>query len=70
MISDPDIAEKNLRLLSWINFMSGFAFLIPVITLLYTYMGLSIPQIILITNASSLVVWLFEIPTSVFADTT
>jgi len=66
---DIKFFKKNLNLQSWINFLSGMTFLIPVITLLYTYVGLSIPQIILIANVGSLVVFLFELPTSVFADT-
>jgi hypothetical protein len=63
------IARKNINLQAWINFLSGMTFLIPVITLLYTYVGLSIFQIILIANVGSFVVFLLELPTSVFADT-
>lgn len=63
------IARKNIHLQAWINFLSGMTFLIPVITLLYTYVGLSIFQIILIANVGSFVVFLLELPTSVFADT-
>lgn len=66
---DKKIVERNIRLQSWINFLSWMTFLVPVITLLYTYIGLSIFQIILIANIWSLVVWIFELPTSVFADT-
>ncbi len=66
---DKKIVEKNIKLQSWINFLSWMTFLVPVITLLYTYVWLSIFQIILIANIWSLVVWIFELPTSVFADT-
>ena len=63
------LIRKNLNLQSRINFLSGMTFLAPVITLLYTYVGLSIPQIVIISSVWSLVVFLFELPTSVFADT-
>ena len=65
---DINFIKKNLNLQAWINFLSGFTFLLPVITLLYTYVGLSIPQIILIANVWSIVVFLFDLPTSIFAD--
>lgn len=63
-----NIAHRNITLHTWINFISGITFLTPVVTLLYKYSGLGIPEIILITNASTLCIWLFELPTSVFAD--
>jgi len=66
---DKKTVEKNIKLQSWINFLSWMTFLVPVITLLYTYVWLSIFQIILIANIWSLVVRIFELPTSVFADT-
>ncbi len=62
-------ARKNILLQSRINFLSGVVFLIPLITLFYKYTGLSLGQIIIITNVSTLAVWLFELPTSVWADT-
>jgi MFS family permease len=64
------LARRNLKLQSWINFLSGVVFLVPIITVFYKYVGLSIAQIIIISNISTLAVALFELPTSVFADTT
>lgn len=64
------LAKRNLKLQSWINFLSGVVFLVPIITVFYKYVGLSIPQIILISNISTFAIWIFELPTSVFADTT
>jgi hypothetical protein len=66
---DKKTAERNIELQTWINFLSGVVFLIPVITLFYQYTGLSLVDIILIANVSTLTVWIFELPTSVFADT-
>lgn len=66
---DKKTAERNIKLQTWINFLSGVVFLIPVITLFYKYTGLSLVDIILIANVSTLTVWIFELPTSVFADT-
>lgn len=66
---DKKTAERNIILQTWINFLSGIVFLIPVITLYYQYTGLSLVDIILIANVSTLTVWIFELPTSVFADT-
>ncbi|OQB42394.1 MAG: Major Facilitator Superfamily protein [candidate division CPR1 bacterium ADurb.Bin160] len=63
------IAERNIKLQARINFLSGMVFLVPIITLLYQYTGLSIVEIILISNVSTIAVRLFELPTSVFADT-
>lgn len=62
-------AEKNITIQTWINFLSGIVFLVPIITLFYQYAGLSLVNIILISNVSTITVWLFELPTSVFADT-
>ena len=64
------IARRNLKLQSWINFLSGVVFLVPIITVFYRYVGLSIPQIIIISNISTFAIWIFELPPSVFADTT
>lgn len=65
----PIHARRNILLQSRINFLSGVVFLVPLITLFYKYVGLSLAQIIIITNVSTLAVWLFELPTSVWADT-
>lgn len=62
-------ARRNILLQSRINFLSGVVFLVPLITLFYKYVGLSLAQIIIITNISTLAIWLFELPTSVWADT-
>ena len=64
------IAKKNITIHGWINFVSGIVFLIPIITLFYKYTGLSIVEIIVISNVATLCIWLFELPTSVLADTT
>jgi MFS family permease len=63
------IALKSIRYQSWINFFAGAVFLVPIITLFYKYTGLGLFEIIIVANVSSFCVWLFEIPTSVFADT-
>lgn len=65
----PTHARRNILLQSRINFLSGVVFLVPLITLFYKYVWLSLAQIIIITNVSTLAVWLFELPTSVWADT-
>lgn len=61
-------ARKNIDLQKWENFISGFVFLIPVITLLYQYTGLSIFEITLIANASNFCIAFFDFPTSILAD--
>lgn len=66
----PLQARRNLRRYRWINFLAGLAFLSPVVQLFYTHMGLSLYQIILLSNIGTLCVWLLELPTSVLADTT
>lgn len=63
------IAEKNIRIQGWINFLAGVTFLIPIITIFYTHTGLSLYQIVLISNVSTFFVFLLELPTSVLADT-
>lgn len=63
------IAKQNIRYQRLINFFAGAVFLVPIITLFYKYTGLGLFEIIIVANVSSLCVWLFEIPTSVFADT-
>ncbi|MDP7476825.1 MAG: hypothetical protein QF442_00080 [Candidatus Peribacteraceae bacterium] len=63
------IAGHNLRIQSWINFLSGATFLVPVITLFYKHTGLSLYEIVIISNVATFAIWLLEIPTSVFADT-
>lgn len=61
-------AEKNVRLQKIINMLAGFVFLTPVITLLYKYTGLGLLEITLIANVATFCTWLFELPTSIFAD--
>ncbi len=63
------VALKNIKYQTWINFFAGAVFLVPIITLFYKYTGLGLFEIIIVANVSSFCVWLFEIPTSVFADT-
>ena len=62
-------AKRNITLQGYINFLAGVVFLIPLITLFYQYTGLSLMQIIIISNVASLAVRVFELPTSVRADT-
>ncbi len=68
MIS-KQIATKNIKLQTWINFLSGVLFLLPVFGALQQIIGLSILEMVIIANVGSIVVWVFELPTSVFADT-
>ena len=63
------IATRNIRIQGWINFLSGVTFLLPIITIMYEYTGLSLPEIILISNVSTLLIFVLELPTSVLADT-
>ena len=63
-------AKRNIKLQTWINFLSGVVFLLPIISIYYKYTGLSIAQIVIISNVNTFAIWLFELPTSVFADTT
>ncbi len=69
MPTAKQISERNIKLHAWMNFLSWVAFLWPVIWALKYSVWLSIPQIVLIYNIWTIVVWLFEIPTSVIADT-
>ncbi len=64
------IAKRNIKLQGWINFISGTVFLIPIVSIFYKFTGLSLFEIIVISNISTFAIWLFELPTSVFADTT
>lgn len=64
------IAKQNIKIHGWINFLAGVVFLVPVISLFYKYTGLSIFEIILISNIVTFSIWIFELPTSVLADTT
>lgn len=64
-----DIATRNMRIHGLINLISGIVFLIPIITLFYKYTGLNLAQIILISNITTFSMFLFELPTSVRADT-
>ncbi len=63
-------AIKNIKLQKRINLISWIVFLTPVATLLYTHVWLWIFEIVLVSNIATISVWLLEIPTSVFADTT
>ena len=47
---DIKTAERNIKLKNWIHLFMGIAFLTPVITLLYKYTGLSLAEIILVSN--------------------
>lgn len=69
MIS-PQQARRNITIHKWINFLSGVSFLMPVISMLYTYSGLHLWEIVILSNISTILIWLLELPTSVLADTT
>ena len=62
-------AKKNIRIHWLINLISWITFLVPIITLFYKYTGLSTFEIILISNIFTFLMWFFELPTSVLADT-
>ena len=68
MIDQKD-AAKNMKIHWLINLISGIVFLIPIISLFYKYTWLSLTQIILISNVTTFCMFLFELPTSVWADT-
>ncbi|MCX6824278.1 MAG: MFS transporter [candidate division SR1 bacterium] len=62
-------AKRNIKITQWVNFFAGITFLVPIIEIFYTYTGLSIMEIVIVSNVFTLVTWIFEIPTSAFADT-
>ncbi len=68
MIS-KQIALRNIKIQTWINFFSGIFFLLPVLWAFKQIIGLSIMEMVIIVNVCTFVVWIFELPTSVFADT-
>lgn len=63
-----ELAKRNIKIHSRINLVSWITFLVPVVTLFYTYTGLSIAEIILISNVTTFCIRIFELPTSVWAD--
>ena len=62
-------AQKNLKIYGRISFISWVAFLIPIISIFYKYTWLSTAEIVLMSNIFTFCMWIFELPTSVFADT-
>lgn len=62
-------AEKNLRINTRISFISWVSFLIPIISIFYKYTWLSTSEIVLMSNIFTFWMWIFELPTSVLADT-
>ena len=62
-------ATRNIKIHWWINLISGITFLVPIISIFYKYTGLSTFEIILISNIFTFWMWIFELPTSVLADT-
>ena len=68
-MNKQELAQRNLHIQSWVNFLSGATFLVPIITLFYTHTGLSLWEIVIISNVATFAIWLLEIPTSVLADT-
>ena len=65
---EQQTVEKNISLYGCINFLAGVTFLTPIITALYQHVGLSIGEIVVISNIATLAIWIFELPTSVVAD--
>lgn len=63
------IAKRNITITKRTSFLAWVTFLVPIIEIFYAHTWLSLFQIILISNVFTLVTWIFEIPTSVFADT-
>ena len=62
-------ATKNIKQYWLINLISGITFLVPIISIFYKYTGLSTFEIVLISNIFTFWIWIFELPTSVLADT-
>jgi MFS family permease len=62
-------AQKNLKIYGRISFFSWVSFLIPIISIFYKYTWLSTAEIVLMSNIFTLWMWIFELPTSVLADT-
>lgn len=69
MVQMERIAKRNIKITQWVNFLSWVTFLIPIIEIFYRYTWLSVMEIIIVSNVFTLVSWIFEIPTSVLADT-
>lgn len=65
-----NIAKQNIKIQWRINFLAGVVFLVPIISIFYKYTGLSLFEIILISNVFTFSIRIFELPTSVLADTT
>jgi len=63
------IAKRNIKITQWVNLFAWITFLVPIIEVFYTYTWLSIMEIVIVSNVFTLATWIFEIPTSVFADT-
>ena len=62
-------ARSNIKLYGLINIISWITFLVPIISIFYKYTGLSTFEIVLISNIFTFWIWIFELPTSVLADT-
>ena len=62
-------ATKNIKQYWLISLISGITFLVPIISIFYKYTGLSTFEIVLISNIFTFWMWIFELPTSVLADT-
>ena len=62
-------ATRNIKFYGLISLISGITFLVPIISIFYKYTGLSAFEIILISNIFTFWMRIFELPTSVLADT-
>ena len=62
-------ATRNIKFYGLISLISGITFLVPIISIFYKYTGLSTFEIVLISNIFTFWMRIFELPTSVLADT-
>ena len=69
MVLTKKQATRNIKFYGLISLISGITFLVPIISIFYKYTGLSTFEIVLISNIFTLWMWIFELPTSVLADT-
>jgi MFS family permease len=62
------IAMNNVDKYFWVTLFQSAGFLSPVITLFFIHRGLSYPQIFIVTLIVLVCMFLFEVPTGIFAD--
>lgn len=69
MALSKEQATRNIKIEWWVYLVSWITFLVPIISIFYKYTWLSTFEIILVSNIFSFWIQLFELPTSVLADT-